>query len=149
METNNTFSNLLKNFDYPRIEPSMKYAEKLETGSNWLGDINREKKQLQELQKLANESTLKSEELLKQIAENTSYIKDLVMINRETQLNTEELTYVMKSIYKVSKAENKQEADSLFSQAIQVINDPGEAAGNIANLTSLLLGIYTFVSTII
>ena len=71
------------------------------------------------------------------------------MINRETQLNTEELTYVMKSIYKVSKAENKQEADSLFSQAIQVINDSGEAAGNIANLTSLLLGIYTFVSTII
>ena len=32
----------------------------------------------------------------------------------------------MKSIYKVSKAENKQEADSLFSQAIQVINDSGE-----------------------
>lgn len=87
--------------------------------------------------------------LLNKIVENTSVLKELVEINRETQLNTEELTYVMRAILEVAKADNKKEADSLFTRALKVINDSGEAAGNMASLTSLLMGIYTTVNTII
>ena len=88
-------------------------------------------------------------ELLNKIVENTSVLKELVEINRETQLNTEELTYVMRAILEVAKADNKKEADTLFAKALKVINDSGEAAGNMASLTSLLMGIYTTVNTII
>lgn len=88
-------------------------------------------------------------ELLNKIVENTSVLKELVEINRETQLNTEELTYVMRAILEVAKADNKKEADSLFARALKIINDSGEAAGNMASLTSLLMGIYTTVNTII
>lgn len=87
--------------------------------------------------------------LLNKIVENTSVLKELVEINRETQLNTEELTYVMRAILEVAKADNKKEADSLFERALKIINDSGEAAGNMASLTSLLMGIYTTVNTII
>lgn len=87
--------------------------------------------------------------LLNRIVDNTSVLKELVEINRETQLNTEELTYVMRAIYAVAKADNKEEADNLFAKGLKVINESGEAAGNIASLTSLLMGIYTTVNTII
>lgn len=87
--------------------------------------------------------------LLNKIVENTSILKELVEINRETQLKTEELTYVMRAIYEVAKANSKEESDTLFAEALKVINESGEAAGNIASLTSLLMGIYTTVNTMI
>ena len=87
--------------------------------------------------------------LLNKIVENTSVLKELVEINRETQLDTEELTYVMRAIYEVAKANNKEEADTIFAKALKVINESGEAAGNMASLTSLLMGIYTTVNTMI
>lgn len=87
--------------------------------------------------------------LLSKIVENTSVLKELVEINRETKLNTEELTYVMRAILEVAKADNKKESDTLFANALKVINDSGEAAGNMASLTSVLMGIYTTVNTII
>lgn len=86
--------------------------------------------------------------LLSRIVENTSVLKELVEINRKTQLNTEELTYVMRAVYEVAKAGDKEEANNYFKQALKVINESGEAAGNIANLTSLLLGIYNTVNTL-
>lgn len=86
--------------------------------------------------------------LLSRIVENTSVLKELVEINRKTQLNTEELTYIMRAIYEVAKAEDKEEANTYFTQALKVINDSGEAAGNIANLISLLMGIYNTVNTL-
>lgn len=86
--------------------------------------------------------------LLSRIVENTSVLKELVEINRKTQLNTEELTYVMRAVYEVAKAGDKEEANTYFTQALKVINESGEAAGNIANLTSLLLGIYNTVNTL-
>lgn len=86
--------------------------------------------------------------LLSRIVENTSVLKELVDINRKTQLNTEELTYVMRAIYEVAKAGDKEEANTYFTHALKIINESGEAAGNIANLTSLLLGIYNTVNTL-
>lgn len=85
--------------------------------------------------------------LLGHIVENTSVLKELVEINRETQLNTEELTYVMRAIYDVAKAKDKEEADTFLKKAIKTINESGEAAGNIANLISILMGIYNTVNT--
>ncbi|PTQ86364.1 hypothetical protein C8U37_101205 [Trichococcus patagoniensis] len=86
--------------------------------------------------------------LLGRIVENTSVLKELVEINRKTQLNTEELTYVMRAIYKVAKAKDKEESNAFFTQALKAINDSGEAVSNIANLTSLLMGIYSTVNTL-
>ena len=85
--------------------------------------------------------------LLSKIVENTSVLKDLVAINRETQLNTEELNYVMRAIYEVAKAEDRSEAENLYVKALKTINDAGDTAGNIINLTTLLFGIYTTVIT--
>lgn len=88
-------------------------------------------------------------EMLEKIVENTSVLKELVEINRETQLKTEELTYVMRAIYDVAKADSKEEADTLFSIALKTINESGEAVGNITNLVSLLMGIYNTVKIMI
>lgn len=81
--------------------------------------------------------------LLSKIVENTSVLKDLVAINRETQLNTEELNYVMRAIYDVAKAKDSNEAKNLYAKAIKIINDAGDTASNVVNLTTLLTGIYS------
>lgn len=86
--------------------------------------------------------------LLGYIVENTSVLKELVEINRETQLNTEELTSVMRAIYDVAKANDKREADTFLKKAIKTINDSGESASNIASLVSFLMGIYNTVITL-
>lgn len=99
------------------------------------------------LQDEANQATIDSKELLKEIAENTAYLKILVEINRETNLNGDELNYIMRAIYDVAKASNKDEADNLMSNALSKINNSGEVVGNIANLTNLLMGIYNVVIT--
>lgn len=99
------------------------------------------------LQDNANQAAIDSKELLKEIAENTAYLKILVEINRETKLNGDELNYIMRAIYDVAKANNKEEADTLFSKALSKINDSGEFSGNVANLTNLLMGIYNVVVT--
>lgn len=93
----------------------------------------------------ANKATIDSKALLMEIAENTAYLKELVTINRETQLNTEELNFVMRAIFDVAKADNKEEADTLFSKAIKGISEAGETAGNVASLTTVAVGIYNTV----
>lgn len=122
-------------FELPNIElPSTDYLN-IELQPNPTYDLI-------EKQKEAND-------LLRQVVDNTSVLKDLVDINRKTQLNTEELTYVMKAIYEVARADSKDEADNLFKKALDVINASGEVASNITHLTSLLLGIYNTVKGII
>ncbi|MBO6385575.1 hypothetical protein EY675_08455 [Enterococcus casseliflavus] len=113
-----------------------------------LEHVAESKRRREELQDEANKTAIESKEILLEIAENTAYLKKLVEINRETKLNTEELSYVMRAIYDVAKANNKDEADSLFKKALDTINGSGEIAGNIVNLISLLTGIYTVVNTI-
>ena len=97
------------------------------------------------LQDEANRATIENRKLLKEIAENTAYLKKIVEINRETQFNTEELNHIMRAIYDVSKANSKEEADSFYAKALAAINSSGETAGNIVNLSSLLLGLYEVV----
>ena len=113
-----------------------------------LEQVAESKRRREQLQDEANKTAIESKEILLEIAENTAYLKKLVEINRETKLNTEELSYVMRAIYDVAKANNKDEADSLFKKALDTINGSGEVAGNIVNLISLLTGIYTVVNTI-
>ncbi|MBZ3641252.1 hypothetical protein ITX49_08695 [Enterococcus casseliflavus] len=113
-----------------------------------LEQVAESKLRREQLQDEANKTAIESKEILLEIAENTAYLKKLVEINRETKLNTEELSYVMRAIYDVAKANNKDEADSLFKKALDTINGSGEIAGNIVNLISLLTGIYTVVNTI-
>lgn len=110
-----------------------------------MAEFNRSKNMRDELQDEANKATLENRELLKEIAENTAYLKKIVEINRETQLNTEELNHIMRAIYDVSKANSKEEADSFYAKALAAINSSGETAGNIVNLSSLLLGLYEVV----
>lgn len=110
-----------------------------------IAELNRSKNMRDELQDEANKATLENRELLKEIAENTAYLKKIVEINRETQLNTEELNHIMRAIYDVSKANSKEEADSFYAKALAAINSSGETAGNIVNLSSLLLGLYEVV----
>ncbi|MFF9835472.1 hypothetical protein ACF1CZ_13555, partial [Enterococcus faecium] len=87
-----------------------------------LEQVAESKRRREQLQDEANKTAIESKEILLEIAENTAYLKKLVEINRETQLNTEELSYVMRAIYDVAKANNKDEADSLFKKALATIN---------------------------
>lgn len=87
--------------------------------------------------------------LLGQIVENTAVLKELVEINRQTQLSTEELNAVLQQIYEVAKAQNAKEADSLFKKALDKINTSGETVSNISSLVSLLMGIYNTVKPMI
>lgn len=88
-------------------------------------------------------------DLLGKIVENTSVLKEIVEINRQTQLSTEELNEVMRAIHAVAKAETKEEADGLLKKALNSIDSSGETVGNIANLVSLLMGIYSTVQPLI
>jgi regulator of replication initiation timing len=87
--------------------------------------------------------------LLSEIVENTSVLKEIVEINRRTQLSAEELNEVLKEIHAVAKADNKNEADGLFKKALNTINTSGETASNVASLVSLLMGIYSTVQPLI
>lgn len=89
-----------------------------------------------------------SNKLLGKIVDNTSVLKELVEINRQTQLDTEELKDVLGAIYEVSKAKNKNEADNIFKKALNAINTSGETIDNIARLVNLLMGIYNTVNLI-
>lgn len=86
-----------------------------------------------------------SNKLLGKIVDNTSVLKELVEINRKTQLNTEELKDVLAAIHEVSKAKNKDEADNIFKKALNTINASGETVENIARLVNLLMGLYNTV----
>ncbi|MEO1772976.1 hypothetical protein [Candidatus Enterococcus ferrettii] len=97
----------------------------------------------------ANQAAIDSKALLKEIADNTAYLKELVTINRETQLNTEELNLIMRAIFDVAKAKNKDEADTLLSKAIKGISEAGETAGNVASLITVALGIYNTVTALL
>lgn len=94
------------------------------------------------------EEQKEANKLLDRIVENTSVLKELVEINRETQLSTKELTYVMRAIYDISNAKNKKEADNLFKKAMDAINTSGESVENITRLASLLVNIYKTIELI-
>lgn len=83
--------------------------------------------------------------LLGQIAENTSVLKELVQINRDTNLNVQELNDLMLDIYVIAKANSKTEADNLFANAIAKISESGEKANNIVSLINIVTGIYNTV----
>lgn len=126
-----------------QVEALSKFNERnLHQALENAGEVDRVRARLQDE---ANQATLENRELLKEIAENTAYLKKIVEINRETQLNTEELNHIMRAIYDVSKANSKEEADSFYAKALAAINSSGETAGNIVNLSSLLLGLYEVV----
>lgn len=87
--------------------------------------------------------------LLGQIAENTSVLKELVQINRDTNLNVQELNDVMLDIYIIAKANSKEEAEGLFAKAIEKISSSGEKATNISSFVNIAIGIFNTVLTLI
>lgn len=117
--------------DLPTIEPLDTDIPELELSVNPTYELI-------EKQKEANE-------FLQQIVENTSVLKELVEINRNTQLSAEKLTELMMEINLVAQAKSKEEADNLFKKAINKINVSGETASNIASLVNLLSAIYNAV----
>lgn len=149
--------NLLKNLDLKKLDTSIHLnmaplnlnppTDIMKSYSAIMDESNQKRRKRESLQDEANRTTIENKEILMEIAENTSYLKKIVEINRETQLNTEELNHVMRAIYDVSKASSKEEADGLFKKALTIINDSGEFAGNVANLVSLLSGIHAVVNT--
>lgn len=125
-----------RDIDFKQMEEFNELAEKVQ-----FQKIQREKTEYE-----ANLETIAQSEILKEIAENTAYLKDIVGIVRETKLNGDELNLIMRAIFEVGSADNKEEADGLFKTALDKINSAGESVGNIVQLIGILKEIYSVVS---
>ncbi|GBD63764.1 hypothetical protein TEHD23766T_1191 [Tetragenococcus halophilus subsp. flandriensis] len=132
----------------PNLTTDSKIIKDMDNVNKTLSAANDAKEKRNTLQDDANKQTIENTKLLQEIADNTSYLKDLVKISRETQLNTEELTYISRAIFDVAKANSKEEADSLYKKALEKLTSSGEDIGNISNWVTLLSGIYNIVTTI-
>lgn len=87
--------------------------------------------------------------LLEQISENTSVLKEIVEINKQTQLSNDELNKIMHEVLTIAQARDKEEADSFLKKAVDKINSSGETAGNIATLFSIAMNLYNTTKTMI
>lgn len=88
------------------------------------------------------EKTEETNMLLKEIRNNTDYLKLLANINENTQLSSEVLLEIQTDIFSIASATSKDEADNLFTRTLDKINSSGEVVGNIANLVSFLNAVY-------
>lgn len=97
----------------------------------------------------ANIETIEQSKTLREIADNTAYLKDLVLITREIKLNGDESNLISKAIYNISNAESKEDAANKLSEALAKLSSSGEFVGNMSNIVSFLTGLYNTVSSMI
>src|SRR5699024_2239047 len=134
---NTDFSRILKDtlnipkYDFDSINKDMEKSMEGYRNPTW---------DLVEMQEEANM-------LLEQISENTSVLKEIVEINKQTQLSNDELNKIMHEILTIAQAKDKEEANSFLKKAIDKINSSGETAGNIATLFSIAMNLYNTTKT--
>lgn len=97
----------------------------------------------------ADLEVVKQSKVLREIADNTAYLKDLVTIVRDIKLDGDESNLILKAVYNISESQTKEEAATNLSKAIAKISESGEFVGNMGNIISLLYGIYNTVVTMI
>ncbi|MEQ7193358.1 hypothetical protein [Enterococcus avium] len=97
----------------------------------------------------ANIETIEQSKTLREIADNTAYLKDLVLITREIKLNGDESNLISKAIYNISNAESKEDAANKLSEALAKLSSSGEFVGNMSNIVSFLTGLYNTVSSMV
>ena len=76
-----------------------------------------------ELVNKANQATLDSLEVLKQIEMNTAYLKDIVELLDTNNEHQKELNEMVQSILSIAKAPDKEEAQSRYKSVMKKIGD--------------------------
>lgn len=102
----------------------------------------------QKLQDDANQATLDSLEVLKQIEMNTEYLKSIVDLLSVSNEHQKELNDMVQDILNIAKAPDKGEAQSRYRSVMKKIGDFATittSAVNIAQLSSLALAVLKLV----
>ncbi|WHQ53716.1 hypothetical protein M1857_11855 [Lactiplantibacillus plantarum] len=108
---------------------------------DWSEDKNRREK----LSDQANESQIRSEEILKQIEKNTASLAEITELLHESNLQHDQIIDLMGDLFAISKSKDNEEAQSLYQKAISKISSVGENVGNITTLVTLATTIYNAV----
>lgn len=90
-----------------------------------------------ELTNKANQATLDSLEVLKQIEMNTAYLKDIVDLLNVSNDNQKELNDMVQSILNIAKAPDKEEAQSRYRKVMQKIGDFSTITSSTLNIVKL------------
>lgn len=93
----------------------------------------------------ADLEVIEQSKVLREIADNTTYMKGLVTIVRDIKQNSDELNHILSGIYSIAESQTKEEAATNFSRAVSKISESGEFLGNTANIVSVFMGIYNTV----
>lgn len=108
--------------------------------------------QVSEIERSAEEKRRKKEEYDKhlleatlQIRDNTSSLPEIVNLLRQSNLNQEEMRFVLNDIVALIIAKDKKEAESIFRQALAKINDTAQSVESIGILTRALMLFYNTV----
>ncbi len=84
-------------------------------------------------------------ELTKQIRDNTSSLSEIVTLLRQSNLNQEEIRFVMDNIADLIRAKDRKEAESIFRRALAKINDASRSVESIGNLNKAFMFVYSTV----
>lgn len=79
---------------------------------------------------------------LKEIADNTSVLKQIMDIAQDSALDQKEQKIVLHSILEIAEAKDKQEADAKFKKAMITIGEYAEVANSLASMTTLAVTIF-------
>lgn len=90
------------------------------------------KRKKEEFEKQILEATL-------QIRDNTSNLPEIVTLLRQSNLNQEEMRFVLEDIVALIMAKDKKEADSIFRRALAKINDTAQSVESIGILNQALM----------
>lgn len=85
----------------------------------------------------ANQATLDSLEVLKQIEMNTAYLKDIVDLLNVSNDNQKELNDMVQSILNIAKAPDKEEAQNRYRKVMQKIGDFSTITSSTLNIVKL------------
>lgn len=102
-----------------------------------------------EEQRKANLLHEKQQDILKQIAENTAPIKDMVNLMQTSNLKQEEMSLLLAAIFDIGASRSREEAEGKFKKVISKISESGEIAGNVTTLVGMAVNIYDTVKKFI
>lgn len=107
---------------------------------------------MREIERSAEEKRRKKEEYEKQLLEatlqirdNTSSLPEIVTLLRQSNLNQEEMRFVLEDIAALIMAKDKKDAESILRRALAKVNDAAHSVESIGILTQALMLFYNTV----
>lgn len=109
-------------------------------------EMHAEEERRKKLSDDANQAQIDSQAILKNIEENTSYLKDVVTMLNNTNEKQDEILSLLQDILSLSSEKDKKKADSKVRNIMDKINSTVNDAETMMKLSKLLMAIYGIIS---